>query len=51
MWWLKVNDSKISTENTFNRDYFRNGAKIESNDGPKTLFRVLLNILDVSSNL
>ena len=51
MQWLKVNDSKISTENTFNRDYFRNGANIESNDGPKTLFRVLLNILDVSSNL
>ena len=24
---------------------------IESNDDPKTLFRVLLNILDVSSNL
>ena len=40
--WLKVNESKISTENAFNRDYFRNGANIESNDDP---------ILDASSNL
>ena len=41
---------KINTENAFNRDYFGNWANIESNSDRKTLFEVLLNILDVSPN-
>ena len=46
-----INEIKVRTENAFNHDYFGNGANIESNSDPKTLFRVLLNILEVSSNL
>ena len=28
VWWLRVNENKISTENAFNCDYFDNGTNI-----------------------
>ena len=49
--YLTLGENRISTENAFICDYFGNGANNELDNVPKILFQVLLEILDVSSNL
>ena len=41
VWWLRVKENRISTENSFNRDYFGNGVYISSDNDPKTLSSVI----------
>ena len=43
---LKVNKSKITGENTFNRDHFETEGNHESSKDKKALFWVFLQICD-----
>ena len=46
VWWLKINENKITTENAFDCDYLGNGGNISLDNDPKN-FQVFLKILDV----